>query len=98
MLVAAEDAEEVDLELPEGGGLLRVLGDFPAHLLAQFCVNIKKAISQKVRRYPIKNWQSLKERYLKAPPGVTLSVFMSVSFCCIKTGERFSWCHRYCTK
>ncbi len=36
MLVAAEDAEEVDLELPEGGGLLRILGDFPAHLLQNF--------------------------------------------------------------
>ncbi len=36
MLVAAEDAEEVDLELPEGRGLLRILGDFPAHLLEKF--------------------------------------------------------------
>ncbi len=36
MLVAAEDAEEVDLELPEGRSFLRVLGDFPAHLLEKF--------------------------------------------------------------
>jgi len=33
MLVAAQDAQEVDLELPESGRLLRVLSDFAANLL-----------------------------------------------------------------
>jgi hypothetical protein len=34
VLVAADDAEEVDLQLPERGGLLRILRNLPAHLLA----------------------------------------------------------------